>query len=97
VVGRLLLCSEAALLQFAEGTKAHLCIVERNSPTPVRRRFSVTQEDLGRVIPGGSFPVVRGQEMDWVEARRIFLPFHVPLMFRPTSCCQLRYAIYLIS
>jgi len=43
-------------LQFAEGTKPHLCIVERNSPTPVRRRISLTQESLGRVIPGGEGP-----------------------------------------
>jgi len=37
----------------AHGTKLHLCIVEQNSPTPVRRRFSLTQEGLDRVIPGG--------------------------------------------
>jgi len=49
-------CSSAPHLQFAEGTKPHLCIVERNSPTQVRRRFSLTQEDLGRVIPGGERP-----------------------------------------
>jgi len=37
-------------------TKHHLCIVERNSPTPVRRWFSLTQEGLGWVIPGGERP-----------------------------------------
>jgi len=49
-------CSSAPHLQFAEDTKPHLCIVERNSPTPVRRRFSLTQEGLCRVIPGGEGP-----------------------------------------
>jgi len=44
------------LLQFDKGTKPHLCIVERNSPTPVCRRFNLTQEGLGRVIPGGVGP-----------------------------------------
>jgi len=43
-------------LQYAEGTETHVCIVERNSPTSVRRRFSLTQEGLGRVIPGGEGP-----------------------------------------
>jgi len=37
-------CSSAPHLQFAEGTKPHLCIVERKSPMPVRRRFSLTQD-----------------------------------------------------
>jgi len=47
-------CSSAPHLQFAECTKLHLCIVERNNPTPVRRRFSLTQEGL--CIPGGEGP-----------------------------------------
>jgi len=49
-------CSSALHLQFAEGTKPHLCIVEHNSPTPVCRRFSLTQEGLGRVIPSSEGP-----------------------------------------
>jgi len=49
-------CSSAPHLQFAEVTKPHLCIVERNSPTPVRRRFSLAQKGVGRVIPGGEGP-----------------------------------------
>jgi len=49
-------CSSAPQLQFAEGTKPHFCIVERNSPTPVRGRFNLTQEGLGRVISGGEEP-----------------------------------------
>jgi len=49
-------CSSAPQLQLAEGTKPHLCIVERNSPAPVRKRFSLTQEGLDRVIPGGEGP-----------------------------------------
>jgi len=49
-------CSSAPHLQLAESTKPHLCIVEWNSPTPVRRRFSLTQEGLDRVIHGGGGP-----------------------------------------
>jgi len=37
----------------------HFYIVERYSPTTVRRRFILTQEGLSRVIP-----VVRSQEME---------------------------------
>jgi len=44
-------------LQFAEGTKPCLCTIDRNSLTPVRRRFSLTQEGLGRVISGGEEPI----------------------------------------
>jgi len=47
VCDRKAVCSSTPHLQFAEGTKPHLCIVERNCPTPVRRRFSLTQEGLG--------------------------------------------------
>jgi len=54
VVSCLLLCSTAAVCQ---GYQHHLCIVEQNSPTPVGRWFSLTQEGLGRVIPGGEGPV----------------------------------------
>jgi len=38
-------CSFALHLQFAEATNPYFCIVQQNSPTPVRRRlFSRTQE-----------------------------------------------------
>jgi len=52
------ICSSAPQLQLAEGTKPHLCIVERNSPAPVRRRFSLNYEGLGlgRIILGGEGP-----------------------------------------
>jgi len=48
-------CSSAQHLQFAEGNTPYLCIVERNSRTPVRRRFSLNQKGLGTV---GTFPVL---------------------------------------
>jgi len=51
-----LICSSSQHLQFAEGTKSHLCIVERNCPTPVRRRFSLTQKGLCRIISDGEGP-----------------------------------------
>jgi len=53
VIGRLLFCSAYALRR---GRQAPFVHVERNSSTPVRRRFSLTQEGLSRVIPGGEEP-----------------------------------------
>jgi len=50
------ICSSTPHLQFAESPKPHQCIVKRNSPTPVRRRFSLTREGLGRIISGGDGP-----------------------------------------
>ena len=46
-------CSSAPHSQLALEAKPHLCINERNLPTPVRRRFSLTQAGLGRSIPAG--------------------------------------------
>jgi len=76
-------CSSAPHLQFAEGTKPHLCIVEWNSPTPVRRRFSLTQEGLGRVITGGEGP---GDGKNVWRREVSFCHFIIPLMIRPESC-----------
>ena len=44
-------CSSTPHSQAAEGVTPHLCIFERNRPTPVRRRFSRTQASLGKGIP----------------------------------------------
>jgi len=73
-------CSSSLQLQFAEGTKPHLCIVERISPTPVRRRFSLIQEDLCRVIPGGEGP---GDKINLWRREIIFC--HFVFLFRPES------------
>jgi len=59
---RMLVCDwrllfRSAFAVYREHHKPHLCIVERNSPTPVRRRFSLTQECLSRVIRGDEGPV----------------------------------------
>jgi len=48
--------SSAPHPQPAEGIKPHLRIVERNNPTPVRRRFSLIQNGPGRATPGGEGP-----------------------------------------
>jgi len=62
-------CFSASHLQFTKDTKPHLYIVEQNSPTAVRERFSPTQEGLGR----GSFPVWGARRWnECVEARNIF-------------------------
>ena len=39
--------------QAAVGTIPHLCTVERNKPTPVRRRLGLTKDGLLRYIPNG--------------------------------------------
>ena len=46
-------CSSAPHSQAAVGAIPHLCPVERNKPTPVRRQLSLTQNinSLGRYIP----------------------------------------------
>ena len=45
-------CSEAPHSQFGEGaTPRYLYMDEWNRPTPVRRRFSFTQDVLGKPIP----------------------------------------------
>ena len=46
-------CSEAPHSQFGEGATPHLYMDEWNRPTPVRRRFSFTQDVLGKPIPRG--------------------------------------------
>ena len=46
-------CSEAPHSQFGEGAALHLYMDEWNHPTPVRRRFSFTQDVLGKPIPRG--------------------------------------------
>ena len=38
------------------GSHTRSCIVERNRPTPVRRRLSLTQAGLGKCIPDGREP-----------------------------------------
>jgi len=72
--------SAAPQLQFAKGIKSHLCIVERNSTTLIiRRRFSLTQEGLSRIISGGEGP---GDGIN-VWRREVFFCHSV---FRPESC-----------
>ena len=46
-------CSEAPHSQFGEGAAPHLYMDEWNRPTPVRRRFSFTQDVLRKPIPRG--------------------------------------------
>jgi len=75
-----LLCSYK--LQFAEGTKPQLCIVEWNSPMPVYRWFSLTKDGLRK----GHSQWWRARRRKCVEVRGIFLPFCIPLMIHPQSC-----------
>ena len=44
-------CSQAPHSHFAEEAKPHLCMHEPKRPTPVRRRLSLTQAVLVKLIP----------------------------------------------
>ena len=46
-------CSLARHLHFAEEVRPHLCMDELKRPTPVRRRLSLTQTVLVKLIPMG--------------------------------------------
>ena len=50
------ICSFASHLQTAVGVISHLSVVERNSPTSVQRRLSLTHEGLEKDIPDGIAP-----------------------------------------
>ena len=79
-------CSEALHSQFGEGARPHLCIDERNRPTPVRRRLSLTQAARGKLIPIGLAPAPGHKNM---ESGSIFtvlrFPFVICLFRRRTS------------
>ena len=46
-------CSFAPHLQAAVEAIPHLCVSERNRPTPVRRRLNLIHAGLGKLNPGG--------------------------------------------
>ena len=46
-------CSVAPHSQFEKGTRPHLYMDEPKRPTPERRRLSLTQAALGRLMPKG--------------------------------------------
>ena len=60
-------CSEAPHSQFGEGARPHLCMDERNRPTPIRRRLSLTQAARGKPIPTG-LALVSGTKARSLEA-----------------------------
>ena len=51
-------CSSAPHSHSGVGARPHLCIHERKRPTPVLKRFSLTQASLGKSSPEGSDPAV---------------------------------------
>ena len=60
-------CSDAPHSQFGEGARPHLCMNERNRPTPVRRRLSLTQAARGKPILTG-LALVSGTKARSLEA-----------------------------
>ena len=74
VLSCLLLCTT---LKAAVEVILPLCIVERNSPTLVRRRLSLTHAGLGKNI-------LDGTQLTYVmESGNVFPPIHVPFVACP--------------
>ena len=69
-------CSEAPHSQFGEGARPHLCMDEWNRPTPVPRRWSLTQAARGNPIPTGLAPVP-GTKTRRLEAPSQYSVFHL--------------------
>ena len=61
-------CSEAPHSQFGEGATPHLYMDECNRPTPVRRRFSFTQDVLldGEAQLAGCLRGLASSPLEWV-------------------------------
>ena len=69
-------CSEAPHSQFGEGARAHLYMDEWNRPTPVHRRFSLTQAARGKPIPTSLAPVPSTKAQS-LEAFSQYSVFHL--------------------
>ena len=69
-------CLKAAYSQFDEEARPHLCMDEWNRPTPVRRRFSLTQASRGKPIPTSLAPVL-GTTTRSLEAFSQYSVFHL--------------------
>ena len=70
-------CSAAPHSQFGEGARPHLCMDERNCPTPVLKRLSLTEAARGKPILIGLAQVLVTQ------TGRIFTILRIPLMICP--------------
>ena len=68
-----------AIFTPAVGTISHLYIFERNKPTPVRRRLSLTKDSLSSTFQWFGVDV----EDESMYAGAITLPCRIPFGFRP--------------
>ena len=68
--------SEAPHSQFGEEAKLHLCMDEWNRPIPVRKRLSLIQAALVKLIPTDLAPV-RGTKARSLEAFSQYSVFHL--------------------
>ena len=66
-------CSLAPRSHFAEQARPHLCMDELKRPTPVRRRLSLTQAVLVKLIPIG-LVLTLGM---WTQSADILLEYFV--------------------
>ena len=69
-------CLKAPHSQFGEGARPHLCMDEWNRPTPVRKRWSLTQAARDKLIPTGLGPV-SGTKTRSLEAFSQYSVFHL--------------------
>ena len=76
-------CSSAPHSQDAVEAMPNLCIDDRKSHIPVRRRFSRTQAGLGSPIPGGRASTSSKNEL---QTRSALLPPNPPPVVC-SSCC----------
>ena len=61
--------------EFEVDATLHLCIVERNIPTPVGKRLSLTHEGLGKDISDGTEPTsgMKAWSQDVVSCHPCFI------------------------
>ena len=67
-------CSKALHSQFGEGARPHLYMDERNRPTPVLKRLSLTQAAREKPIPTGLY-------QPWAQKHGAWKQFHSIRLF----------------
>ena len=72
-------CSVAPHSQCGDGARPHLNMDEWKRPTPIRRRLSLDQDVLGRLIPCG-LELTLGMTARTLEVLQVV---RVPFMFHP--------------
>ena len=75
-------CSSSSHLPAALKAIHHLCTLERNNPTPMRSRLSLTQDDLDRYSPNG-FELTSGMKVHRRQILLFYSTFHLGFVQHP--------------